>query len=110
CPVAVVAHFVRAFLAAAEDRDIPRVQRALAVGRAERRRSGHDEQPFLLAEVVVVGTDACAGLELVERRAPDRRTQLVAEPPLARRVSLAVVSVLPDVLEEVHSCPRLKAE
>lgn len=77
---------------AREDGDVPRPQDLLAVVRAQRGRACEDEQPLLLADVPVVGRDALAGRELVRRAAPERRSEVVAEPALAPRIAGARVN------------------
>ena len=71
---------MRPGLAAGKDGEVPRPQRLLPVGRAQRRRSDEYEEPLLLPDVPVVPR-LLAWSELVDGAAPLDRADRVADPP-----------------------------
>ena len=88
-----IGHLVGPFGAVDEADQVALRELALAVRVAQGRRSRQDEQPLLLDVLVVVGTDALAGIELVDGCPHLLGAQLWAESRSADPVALGIARV-----------------
>jgi hypothetical protein len=78
---------MRTALAPREADDVPRTEDALAFRGAQRRLPRDDEQPLLVAVLVVVGERLLAGRQVVEARAQQLAADPLAAPAPARPVA-----------------------
>ena len=100
---------MRARLAGREEGAVPGLELALALGCAQGRPAGEDDQPLLLGVLVVVRADAQAGRELVDRQAELLPADERADARVGRAVAGRLVLVRRELeLEEVddaHGSP-----
>jgi hypothetical protein len=98
----VVADLVGAVLAPEETDDGAFGKVALALGRAERRLSAHDEEPLLVRVVGVVGAEPVARVELVQGPAEKLGPDVLAHPGVLAAPALAVLRAIPLVSVQVE--------
>src|SRR5207244_5959857 len=87
----------RTFGAGGEEDDVPGLERAGALRKAEGRPTLEHEQPFLLRVLVVVRADRLTGRQLVDRGAELRGAELRAEPEHAGAEAVRIVVVVPEL-------------
>src|SRR5262249_24508706 len=105
----LVRHLVRARLARRKEGAVPRLEPALALGRAQGGPADEHDQPLLFGVLVVIGADAQPGCELVHREAElltaDQRPDAGVTGAVARRLVLVLRELELEEVGDAHSSP-----
>src|SRR5215211_6547455 len=91
-----------ALRAARKENAVPRLELELAVGVAERRMTGYDDEQLVVSKLVVVGERLLARWKLVEARAEVLARDALPTPPKTRLFRRPRPLDPPVVVEQVH--------